>query len=243
MYDLPDAQYIVSMRGKQDSTPIKHVLNTQYNDFKEQITSIFCFAEYTPLYGGRTFGSSNLSNDDVEYLYSNNIGIRLPLTNLFPTDDMYTRSQEVLKKYHRAGNSIVLSNDYLLSRIREDFPMYNIEYSVIADCRPSDVDSKLELFDTVVLHGRFNKPAILENIVKKDRVILFEGMRCAANCPDKVCYKYFSQVNSNSKITYPTCSQHYIPRPNLGFVSYDLASLYNLGFRQFKVLPRNGNIV
>lgn len=59
------------------------------------------------------------------------IGVRMPLTNSYVELEEYRENRPLLEKYHREGNAVIVTNDDLARWIREDFPEYRIEASVI----------------------------------------------------------------------------------------------------------------
>ena len=125
-------QFTISARGKLAGVPIQRFIRNQYGHIPpEQIDSFFGFVEESPLYGGRIFGGMELSRYDVQSLYKMGINVRLPLTNHYASAEDYQASAELLEKYHRPGNSLIITNDELAGWIRQDFPDYRLEASVI----------------------------------------------------------------------------------------------------------------
>ena len=124
--------YTVSVRGKSRAEPILQYLSRNFGSLPlEQIESVFGFVERTNLYGGRIFERPQLSNGDVIQLHKMGIGVRIPLTNHFASEDEYIKTTLMIKKYHNSLNSIICTNDNLAVWIREEFPQYEIEVSVI----------------------------------------------------------------------------------------------------------------
>jgi hypothetical protein len=201
---------------------------------------VYGFSTYVPLYGGRGFSSPNVTKDDLKYLYKNGIGFRIPLTNSFFTEEDYEKTKPLLEKHHNKLNSIICTNDELAFRIREDYPKYKIEASVIKNIKFSDIDKNLEIYDSVVLPMEVTEDyESLKDIKNKNRVILFANAGCAYNCPSKICYSVISKINNNTvaKVRPVTCSKQLKPREDLGMVFFDLEKLKSLGFTRFKLIP------
>jgi hypothetical protein len=125
-------QYTISARGKAAAIPIQRFIKENYDHIPlEQIDSFFGFTEFSTLYGGRFFTNTEISRYDIRSLYGMNINVRLPITNHYATPEEYEESQPFLEKYHRPGNSLIITNDELAKWIRNDFPDYRLEASVI----------------------------------------------------------------------------------------------------------------
>ena len=125
-------QYTVSARGKPAAVPIQQFIRGNYAQVPlDQIDSFFGFTEPCSLYGGRFFAATELSRYDVRSLYEMSINVRLPLTNHYATPEEYEENLPYLEKYHRRGNSLIITNDELARWIRRDFPGYRLEASVI----------------------------------------------------------------------------------------------------------------
>jgi len=159
---------------------------------------------YSPLKGGRITpeGGFNITKLDIYWLYDHNIGIKMPLSSKTFSDDMYKESLDVLKRYHRKGNGIIVSTDKLAECIKNDFPDYKIEASCIQDITDNKHYEKkvaLGLYDTIVLPIHSNDDMkFIESIKRKDLLRLFMNVECSYNCPSKVCYNTTSIYNKDS---------------------------------------------
>ena len=155
------------------------------------------------LWGGRVNNSLNLSKIDVYWLYDNGIGIKLPLSTKFISDDTYLKSKPLLKQYHRKGNAIITATDELAKYIKEDFPDYQIEASCIQDIVNTEkLEQKvsLGLYDTIVLPIHMNDDIkFLEGIKDKEKIRLFLNVECSYLCPKKVCYGTTSKINIDER--------------------------------------------
>ena len=79
--------------------------------------------------GGRINRDIYYDDDTVDFYYRNNINIALTFTN--PVIDINDRvGNELLEKFHRAGNVIISINDELLSYVRDLYPLYKHTRSI-----------------------------------------------------------------------------------------------------------------
>lgn len=231
-------QFTVSGRAKTNDVQVLTFLALAYRGIPiALIDSVFGFVERTPLYGGRIFEGAELTPRDVACLYEVGIGVRLPLTNHEAAPDEYEQSAPLLEKYHRRGNSVIVTNDALAGWIRRDFPNYRVEASVIKNLRTHDrIAAALDLYDTAVLPMEFSEnEAFLRQLPEKDRITLFANAGCALTCPSHICYADISKFNRTG-VGEPRCSQALKPREARGVVEFDLGRLQDLGFNRFKVL-------
>lgn len=231
-------KYTISARGKPNDVPILAFLARNFASVPiAQIDSVFGFVEHTTLYGGRIFTRPELTPYDVHEMYYAGVGVRLPLTNHYVSDDEYNAAKPLLEQYHRDGNAAIVTNDSLAQRIRRDFPRYRIEASVIKNLNSyARVTSALELYDTVVLPMELNaETEFLSGLPDKDRITLFANAGCALTCPSKICYVSISKYNKTGAGEFK-CSQPLKERDMLGMIDFDLAPLRDLGFNRFKLL-------
>lgn len=223
--------------------PVFAFLRSQFGQLcLSEIDSLFGFAERSTLYGGRPFRFRELSDRDVAQLNNAGIGIRLPLSNHGASPGEYAASRRLLVKYHRRGNSVIVTNDDLARWIRRDFPLYRVDASVIKNIHThAGIERALEIYDAVVLPMNITQDLdFLGKIPCKDRIILFANAGCALTCPARICYAAFSRLNKGEDVEV-RCSQGLKPREILGMVDFDLAPLMALGFRQFKLLRQRAS--
>lgn len=231
-------QYTISVRGKSTDVPILPFLAKNYPDIPHhEIDSVFGFLEQSTLYGGRPFTETQISDTDVSKLYSVGIGVRIPLTNHYAERDEYEQNLRFLDKYHREGNAVIITNDELGRWIRDDFPLYKIEASVIKNIDSyQEIEHALQLYDTVVLPMKLNEDHdFLIKIENKDPITLFANAGCALTCPSKICYPSISKINKYKGGEFK-CSQTLKYREMHGMVDFDLNKLAALGFSRFKLL-------
>jgi hypothetical protein len=237
-------QFTISARGKPAAVPIQRFIRDNYDHIPlEQIDSFFGFTEASALYGGRFFSGTELSRYDVRSLYRMGINLRLPLSNHYVTPEEYEENQPFLEKYHRPGNSLIITNDALAGWIRRDFPDYRLEASVIKNIDTlKKVDEAFGVYDTVILPMASNDDdEFLRAIDNKKNVTLFANAGCAYTCPSKICYPSISKANKTGDRSLFRCSQKLKERNTIGMIDFDLAYLQSLGFERFKLLrPRKG---
>lgn len=238
---MDSIKLIVSVRAK--CVPIDKFLTPN-----PSIKSIFGFAEYSPLYGGRAFIEPEILPEDVTYLYKNNIGINLPLTNMYAKREHYERSWQLLEKYNKPNNSVTVYSDDIARWIRKDFPEYSITASCIKEISTlKDIEINLETYDKIVLKSILNENlSLLENIKLKDRIILFANAGAAHGCKSKICHIHRSKRNlewspdkNDPKYlkAHPIiCARDKIGDPGPGFQSFDLVKFREMGFSTFKTL-------
>lgn len=233
-----DATYTISARAKPPEAPVFGYLRTHYGHIPlREIDSLFGFVEPSELYGGRPFRSRELSDQDVANLNGAGIGIRLPLTNHHVERREYENNRALLHKYHVRGNFVIVTNDDLAKWIRRDFPLYQIDASVIKNIKTHrKIDEALTIYDSVVLPMRINEDLeFLDKIKEKDRITLFANAGCALTCPSKLCYPSISRINKGAPGEVE-CSQSLKSRQQLGMISFELQVFVDLGFHRYKLL-------
>jgi hypothetical protein len=239
----PTCSYTISGRRKKPNVPIFSFLRRNFGFVPlGEIESIFGFVEQSSLYGGRPFVMPELSERDVRQLNNTGIGLRMPMSNNYVTREEYDASCNLLQKYHRKENSVIVTNDKLAKWIRQDFPLYRLDASVIKNVHTyKQIDQALELYDDVVLPMETNEDfTFLEKIEDKDRIILFANAGCALTCPSKICYASISRKNKFDKLEKKddevSCSRTLKHREQFGMVDFDLNPLIQLGYTKFKLL-------
>jgi hypothetical protein len=210
-----------------------------------------------PLYGGRVLidAKPELWMEDVQFLYSNGIGIKIPLS-AYPsfTEQEYEATKPLLELYHEEINTIIVAIDSLADRIRKDFPKYKIELSAVRNINTLDkLESVIDKYDIVCLPIESNDNIeFLKNIDQKNKVRLFINAECSYNCPNKICYKSVSEANKGDVKT-TTCSAYGLKVPRKFYRDeidwtkfyFPVVEYEQMGFSKFKVLnPRDtiGNV-
>jgi len=234
----PTVTYTISARSKAPDTPVFAFLRYYYGNVPlREIDSLFGFAESSTLYGGRMFEQRELSVRDIFQLNNAGIGIRLPMSNHYVERGEYEKNLPLLKKYHRQGNAVIVTNDDLARRIQQDFPDYHIDASVIKNINTHrKINEALKLYDSLVLPMRLNEDFdFLEKIEAKDSIILFANAGCALTCPSKLCYVSISKMNKGKGGKFQ-CSQLFKERELEGMVDFPLQPYIDRGFHRFKLL-------
>ena len=234
----PAATYTVSARGKDPNAPVMAFLRRQYGNVPlREIDSLFGFVGRSTLYGGRAFTERELSERDVSQLNAAGIGVRLPMSNHSVEREEYENNMSLLERYHRPLNSVIVTNDDLARWVKQDFPNYHIDASVIKNIKTHrKIDEAWELYDSIVLPMSINEDfEFLEKIEAKDRITLFANAGCALTCPSKICYPSLSKLNKFNGGEFQ-CSQPLKERDLLGMVDFPLQPYVDLGFHRFKLL-------
>jgi hypothetical protein len=232
-------QFTISARGKRAGQPIQKFIKANFSQVPlEQIDSFFGFTTHSSLYGGRIWHYTELSEYDVRSMYKMGINVRLPLTNHYVTREEYEENIPFLEKYYRPGNSIIITNDDLAKWIREDFPDYRIEASVIKNIKSlKNIEKAARLYDTVILPMPCNNDEkFLRSIEDKSIITLFANAGCALTCRWRICYASISKANKAGDPGLFRCSQKLKERELLGMQDFDLDYLQSLGFERFKLL-------
>lgn len=252
---MQNTVYTISARGKKLNTPVEKYFKTFFPNIPiSKIDSIFGFIEKTSLYSGRPFLKRQLSENDYKFLQNNNIGLRIPFTNHYVTKKEYNKYKPLLEKYHKKGNSLIISNDDFVKWVRKDFPLYKIEASILKEIDSIEkINQALEIYDTIVLPMNVNTNLqFLDSIEKKNRITLFGNAGCALSCPNRICYDYISKRNKvlgNTNIIFRIIYYYYSffirrkwcmhkikPRKLHGIKDFDIDKYYQMGFSRFKML-------
>jgi hypothetical protein len=238
--ELPDpaVTYTISARGKSPKVPIMSYLRKNYGNIPlREIDSVFGFVEPSTLYGGLAFKNRELTARDVRQLNNADIGLRIPMSNHFVSEEEYEQNKPLFARYHKEINSIIATNDDLASWVRRDFPKYRLDASVIKNIKTYEkIDRALELYDSVVLPMRLNEDLeFLGKIEPKDRIVLFANAGCALTCTSNLCYKSISKINKGKGGEFE-CSQPIKDRDLYGMVDFPLQPYIDLGFQHFKLL-------
>ncbi|TVP15075.1 hypothetical protein [Shewanella sp. KCT] len=236
--NTPKSTYTISARGKADHQSVIKFLKQHFAAVPlGQIESVFGFVEPSTLYGGRFYLMRQLSERDTGLLADHGIGLRIPFTNHFATKEEFDANRALLAKYHHKRNSIICTNDDLAYWIKQEFPDYDIEASVIKNLlKPEQIEEAFGLYDTLVLPMVLNDDeAFLAALPHKARIRLFANAGCAYTCLARICYKSISKFNKGLGGEFK-CSQDLKAREMQGMIDFDLQRLRNLGFHKFKLL-------
>jgi len=236
------ASFAISARGKHSEASMKSFLLP----FPEvPVDSIFGFSDPCGAYGGRQFVSREISDADLSWMYDRGIGYRIPLQNTVASLDEFKAERGFLTKHHRKGNSLILARTRFIDFIRDEFPDYSIEASVIMRLNSvKKVIKALEIFDTVVpdpMWFETEKPDIPQEL--RHRVRLFANAGCMYTCPQRTCYGSFSKINLGRPLGQGDlgCSMNRVPRPyKESMYDFDVQGYVDAGYSRFKLLRSNG---
>jgi len=154
--------------------------------------------------------------DDIYWLYDNNIGVKIPLSTVYFNEGLYLDTKSLLNEFHRKGNAILVSTEAFAKRLREDFPLYEIELSAVKDIYTKKKLDAVDrsLFDTIVFPMCANNDLeFLKSVDNKDQIRLFSNVECSYSCPNKVCYTSMSKVNKDGQYEDMKCSWHTYDMP------------------------------
>ncbi len=221
-FKIPDIQFSVSGRKITADMSIEVYLKIYYMyTHIPSIESVFGNTLFpSQLYGGRVFNQNHSITDvHIKQLKKFHIGLALTLTNHFFDEDEYKRSFSLLEQHHHHLNSVICTNDELAKRIKSDFPDYTLKASIIKRIDThKKIERHLQLYDNITLPMDINDDDdFLEKIPEKERIILFANANCAYTCPNRSCYKGFSEKNSDRKKT-SNCSKKRIPRSTVYWI-------------------------
>lgn len=240
----------LSARSKNPITHISIFLQENFNGLElNKIDSIFGFSDPCRLYGGRIYYGYELTDMDLHWMYDNNIGYRIPLSNFLVNEEVYEESRQFLNKHHRKGNSVIVMKDLLAEKIKNDYPLFSVECSVTKEVNTvAKLEKALKLYDTIVpLPEAFNTDYELLDAIPqeiKDRIRLFLNVGCAYKCPGRVCYGAMSRINMKIEGAKFECSQEnnkqYIPS---GMTEFDLQKYLEMGYTKFKLLRMKPSLI
>jgi|SaaInlStandDraft_4_1057021.scaffolds.fasta_scaffold20724_2 hypothetical protein len=229
----------VSCRGKPNNMEMSEWLS-QYQVYAPlEVSGVYGFMEETsPLYGGRIYSGAEITKKDVEFLKSNSLQLKINLTANTATREEFLKSRELLNAYYYKGNVISVVSDNLATWIKEEYPNYIVEASVIKNTKFSQVSEVLTKYDQVVLPMYMNDDLEkLEKLEDKDRIILFANAGCGYTCKHQICYSSVSKINKGEiPLEEYMCSQSLKPREVFGLKDFDVTKLKELGFNNFKYL-------
>ena len=239
--------YTLTISARRKTVSVSQLLREQFASLPlKNIDSLFGFHQRCRLYGGRPFQGPDLDDADLNWMYANGIGYRIPLTNKLVSREDYEQERPFLEMHHREGNSVIVVRETLAQWIRQDFPLYKIEASVI---RETDTAEKLlkalEVFDTIVpLPEPFNTNyALLDSFPKdiKARIRLFLNAGCMYHCPNRICYTSVSKMNKEMPGVQFECSQRRFSYFfTQGMTDFPIQRYLEMGYRKFKVLRVRG---
>jgi hypothetical protein len=234
-------RFSVSSRQIQPAMPMSFYLKIMYPYCNfAQIENVFGHTvSFSKLYGGRPFiPEHSLTDQHLNAMDKQGIGLSLNLTNHFYDENSYAESLPLLEQHHKESNSVICTNDQLAWRIKRDFPNYKLSASIIKNLNTlKKIDQALQLYDLAVIPmDKNDDDQFLQAIPNKDRIVLFGNAVCAYTCPQRSCYLAISQKIAGQKVTQD-CSRKQLPRPFKGPVFFDVVKFAKMGFKYIKLVP------
>ncbi len=217
----------------------------------DDIDSVFGFTDrYCPLYGGRSYDAYEpakiqITDEELRWMYDTGINLKLAVSAPKVSRHEYLSCRSFFDHYYRKGNTLIITNDRFAEWVREDYPDYLIEASVIRDTNNQEaIKTATVIYDYIVIPIILNDDTIfLENIEDKEQIRLFVNTECSYNCLSKICYSVQSNINKKYKrIDKFQCSVGLVPRAHVNAQRdwenwyFDIDSYIAMGFRSFKVL-------
>lgn len=240
----------VSARRKSTDISMLHYITQEYPFLTlDQIESVFGFAEFNSMYGGKLWRAIEVTPEDLIWMYDNNIGYRIPLTNLRTTEQDYEDNRPFLEKYHRKGNSIITVHDWMADRIHNDYPEYTVEASVIKNVKTyNEIITALTHFDTLVPGQVCHEDLkLLESLPDKNRIRLFMQIGCALYCNTHICYTAYSRFNRKESTPLLCATNLEKDAPEHHITQFDFNKFLELGFTKFKAhkpeIIRGNNLI
>lgn len=201
----------------------------------------------SPMYGGRISPNVDIFLDEVYWLYDKGIGVKIPLSTVYFDETLYKNTKNLLKEYHRKGNIVLVSTDKFAQRLREDFPLFQIEMSAVKDITSIKDLNKIDrsLYDTIVLPMCANDDMeFLSKIENKEQIRLFLNVECSYTCPNKICYTSISKINRGEIHEEMKCSKYSLDLPrrfynddiDWGKFYFNKSEFTDMGFDKFKLI-------
>jgi len=151
--------------------------------------------------GGRINEDIYYKDSQINFYYKRNIGIALTFTNhIIDINDRL--GNELLQKFHKEGNKIILVNDDLRKHIRQNFPKYKLVHSITDTGKLSPIfEENIEYYKSLEKDYDFIVPKMEHAMFLDDRVNLskYEIMlndSCLYNCP--LYNEHFKKINEQN---------------------------------------------
>ncbi len=148
---------------------------------------------WSPLYGGHHEIDQPIIDDSIiQFMDGDGIKLSLELTNYLFTEEAYTASLPLLDKYHKLGNSVIITTKTLAERIAIDFPNYTRIASDERNIRTiDDITLNLNTFDEIILPSILisQNRDFLTSIPKELKTVLIMNgdSDCSYICDERVC--------------------------------------------------------
>jgi len=161
--------------------------------------------------GGRINSGVYYTDSQINFYYKNNIGIALTFSN-HNIDLSDAIGNELLKKFNRKGNLIILQNEDLRKYIRKNYPLYELTYSITGTGKlnipmeMSDVDFYKDLeskYDLIVPRMEHIFDPLFIEYLNMDKYEIMLNDDCRYNCP--YYHDHFIKIsNQNTLYDHPS---------------------------------------
>lgn len=219
----------------------------------EQLKRFYGFLFDSPLNGGRLRKDcKHFSLDVIDELNSMGIGYSFALNNVTVAQEYLEdpHSNEVLARFEKPLNGVIVATDVVADFIRENYPGYRLRASCIFDFLGADeINAALDRFDEVCVFPEVNhKAETLEAIKDKARVVLFGTSLCLNVCGRNRRHHYY--ILGQDHIAWYNHNKYgspYRPKffanPHMPWcrareatpLVHDLEGLHAMGFQTFKI--------
>ena len=208
--------------------------------------------------GGRLNRNINYTETMLKFYYSRNINIALTFSNhIVDLNNQY--GNELLTKFHKKNNKIIVANENLYNYIKSNFPNYTLIYSITGlldlnvPMKESDIMfyKELELkYDYIVPREEHLFDKLFKNLNPNKYEIMLSPTTCTYNCP---LLKYHYHVINESNIIHNKIDDNYklekcILKYDKTYSNYEWENiidpnnhihiLLNKGFNNFKISGR-----
>ena len=206
---FPEYEVSLGARKKQKIDTVvdlieKYRLSYVGLKYPHKIGSIYGFSDYCNLYGGRPYLRQELTEFDIKTMYDMGIGYRIPLTTYNISDTEYKEALPFLKKYHRNGNTLIIQDNNFALKIRENFPLYQVEASIIKAIKTiPEMENLLNIYHTIIPHQQsfdftIDQTQLSQKLIDSLRIYLCFG--CIYTCDNYTCYPKFAVKNKKGMV-------------------------------------------
>jgi len=156
--------------------------------------------------GGRINEEIFYKQEQIDFYYNHNISIALTFSNhIIDINDKL--GNELLEKFHKNGNKIILVNEELRKHIRKNYPKYKLVHSITDTGKLSPIFSEnIEYYKNLEMKYDLIVPKMEHAMYLDDRVNLeqYEIMvndSCTYNCP--LYNDHFIKINEQNLLDNP----------------------------------------
>ena len=165
-------------------------------DALPQLKRVFGSLFESPLNGGRPRGLCNpYPMEVIDRLNEIGIGYSFTLTNTTVATEYLEdpHTNEVLKRYERSMNGVIVANDQIAQYIRDTYPKYQLRASCIYNfLEPQEINDACEVFDEVCCFPEVNDNVEkLLAIKRPEKVVLFATSVCLNLCGKNRVHHYY----------------------------------------------------